>query len=62
MSVDWIITLQFVLVRAHNFMMIITDANECADGREYTDEFRAGRDVTDRPTLSIPGRHVSVMR
>lgn len=43
---------------AHDFMMIITDDNECADGRRYTDEFRAGRDVTDRPAIRlIVGSH-----
>ena len=32
-------------------VMDITDANECDDGREYTNEFRAARNVTNRPTL-----------
>ena len=39
------------------FMMDITDANECDDGREYTNEFRAARDVTKRLLQHIVGSH-----
>ena len=38
-------------------MMDITHANECDDGREYTNEFRAGRDATDRLFQRIVGSH-----
>ena len=42
-------------------MFNVTNANECDDGREYTNEFRAGRDVTDHPTLkSIVGSHFDI--
>jgi hypothetical protein len=42
-------------------MFNVTNANECDDGREYTNEFRAGRDVTDHPTLkSIVGNHFDI--
>ena len=41
-------------------MFHIPDANECDDGREYTTEFRAGRDVTDVRLQHIVGNHIEI--
>ena len=51
----------FVPVHAREVVMTISDADESADGGEYTHLFQADKNLTSCPTLQrIVGRHVEV--